>query len=263
MASQSRQGGIDPLVSTRPLSEEFTQPRLVAAYDAINAYEPDAQPGFYRGSAAEVGARRIVDLGCGTGLITCDLACHGFRMVGVDPSPGMMARARRRAGGERVRWIVGGADRIGTPGADLAIMSGHVPQFFLTDEEWHDALVWLRAGLQPAGRLAFETRNPSAREWESWTRSAGRWVDAGAAGRVETWCDFLHLDRGIVSYDIHYAFAATGDELVVPSRLRFRTEDELQTSLHATGFQIERVYGDWHRGPVTPTSPELIVMAVG
>ena len=63
-----------------------------------------------RGLAAEVGARHIVDLGCGTGLITCDLARRGYRMIGVDPSAGMVALARQRAGGEQVRWIVGGAD---------------------------------------------------------------------------------------------------------------------------------------------------------
>ena len=48
---------------------EFTDPRLVAVYETVNAYEPGTQPEFYLGLAAEVGARSVVDLGCGTGLI--------------------------------------------------------------------------------------------------------------------------------------------------------------------------------------------------
>jgi SAM-dependent methyltransferase len=111
----------------------------------------------------------ILDLGCGTGLITCALARLGYRMIGVEPAPGLLAQARRRQGGEVVRWIEGGAERIGTPAVDLAVMTGHVAQFFLTDQSWHAALDALRAGLRPGGRLAFETRNPAAREWAGWT----------------------------------------------------------------------------------------------
>jgi hypothetical protein len=32
-------------------------------------------------------------------------------------------------------------------------------------------------------------------------------------------------------------------------------------SLAGAGFTIERVYGDWNRGPAGPTAAELIVVA--
>ena len=41
-------------------------------------------------------------------------------------------------------------------------MTGHVAQFFLTDEHWRAALTALHAALRPGGRLAFESRNPDA-----------------------------------------------------------------------------------------------------
>ncbi|MGH9014393.1 MAG: class I SAM-dependent methyltransferase [Acidimicrobiia bacterium] len=170
--------------------------------------------------AAELGAASIVDLGCGTGLITCELARQGYRLTGVDPAPAMLDIARHRPHGDRVHWIDGDASRLGTPDADLAIMTGHVAQFFLTDESWHAALTGLRAALRPGGRLAFESRNPGAREWEGWTRDA-RWsADDPTAGRVDTWSEVHEVRDGIVSYTNHYAFAATGEELVSPNRLR-------------------------------------------
>ncbi len=49
---------------------EFTDPRLVAVYDALNQYPRKTQPEFYAQLARDVDARLIVDLGCGTGLIT-------------------------------------------------------------------------------------------------------------------------------------------------------------------------------------------------
>jgi hypothetical protein len=160
-----------------------------------------------------------------------------------------------------VRWICGDAAELGTAGADLAIMSGHVAQFFLTDESWHAALTALHDALRPGGRLAFESRNPEAQEWDRWTREACAAVDDPIAGRIETWSEFQVMDHGIVSYAIHYLFAATGEEIVTSNQLRFRSVDELKRSLAAAGFAIERMYGDWDRRPPSPTARELIVIA--
>jgi SAM-dependent methyltransferase len=194
-------------------------------------------------------------------MITCELARVGYRMFGVDPAPAMLGVARRRPYGERVRWIEGDASRLGAPCADLAIMTGHVAQFFLSDESWRAALAALHAALRPGGRLAFESRNPEAREWETWTRDARRTADDPVAGPVGTWCEVDDVREGIVSCTNHYAFASTGEELVSPNRLRFRTEDELTRSLADACFTVERVYGDWDRRLANASARELIVVA--
>lgn len=241
---------------------EFSDPRLVAIYDAVNGYGADAQPRFYSQLAAELGAASIVDLGCGTGLITCELAGQGYRLTGVDPAPAMLDVARQRRYGGRVHWVDGDASRLGTPDADLAIMTGHVAQFFLTDESWHAGLAALYAALGPGGRLAFESRNPRAREREGWTREAThRFENDLVAGTIDTWTEVHDVQDGIVSCTNHYTLAATGEELVSANRLRFRSEAELAQSLADAGFVVEHVYGDWDRRPVGPTTRELIVVA--
>jgi SAM-dependent methyltransferase len=243
------------------LIDEFRDPRLVAIYETVNAYDPGTQREFYSDLAAAIGAISIVDVGCGTGLITRELARQGYRMIGIDPAPAMIEVARRGDHGEMVRWICGGVSQIGRPGADLAMMSGHVAQFFLTDDEWSDALRSLHAALRPGGCLTFESRNPDAREWELWTRDARTTVNDPVAGPIETWSEGEALDAGIVSYTNHYVFSATGEDVVVSSRLRFRSLDELTRSLIVAGFAVEHVYGDWDRRPVGPATPELIVVA--
>ncbi len=248
-------------VPDTPDIAEFTDPRLVAIYDTVNPYADGTQPHFYAALAAELGASSIVDLGCGTGQITCALAAQGYRMTGVDPAPGMLAVARERPHAAAVHWILGDAREIGRPAADLAIMTGHVAQLFVTDEGWAETLTSLHDALAPGGRLAFETRNPQAREWERWTREFSVATDDPRAGRIEAWSEVHDVADGIVSYVNHYAFAATGEELVSRGRLRFRTIDELTSSLAGAGFSIERVYGDWDRRPSAPAARELIVVA--
>jgi SAM-dependent methyltransferase len=243
------------------LSTEFTDSRLVAVYDAVNAYDPDTQPRFYRELARELGAETIVDLGCGTGLISCELAALGHRVIGVDPSRSMSDVGRRSPSGRQVHWVVGGSESIGHPEADLAIMSGHVAQFFLTDEAWKTALKHLHSALRPGGHLAFESRNPLVKAWYSWQKDASEIVDDPVSGPIEVVVVCTGETDGVVSYTIHYWFIASGMELKAAGQLRFRTADELTASLEASGFTVEHVYGNWDRSDVTDQSPELIFVA--
>jgi SAM-dependent methyltransferase len=208
--------------------------------------------------------RTIVDLGCGTGLVTCALARAGYRVTGVDPAPRMLAIARTRPGAASVHWIHGDAVDLpasGTPPADLAIMTGHVAQFFVADESWQAALTALHGTLRAGGRLAFESRNPAAREWEQWRPDACTTVVDPVAGRIDTWSVAREVRNGVVTYENHYVFPATGQALVSEGRLRFRSPAELRQSLADAGFVVERLYGDWDRRPAGPRARELIVVA--
>ncbi len=50
--------------------------------------------------------RRILDLGCGTGVLARRLLKAGARVVGVDGSEAFLERARQRVGGDEIRWAV-------------------------------------------------------------------------------------------------------------------------------------------------------------
>jgi len=161
-------------------------------------------------------------------------------MIGVEPALGLLEQARRRPGGDQVRWVHGAAEQIGTPGADLAVMTGHVAQFFVDDADWQATLRALHGGLRPGGRLAFETRNPVAREWERWTGARRTRVHDPALGPIEFWLQGHEERDGLVAYAIHYVLGSRGDHLVAPGRLRFRTEGELRRSLAVAGWTLSR-----------------------
>jgi SAM-dependent methyltransferase len=242
------------------LPVEVSDARLVPIYDALNEYSPDSEPAFYSWLASEVNASSIVDLGCGTGLITCLLAESGYEMIGIDPAPAMIEIAKRRDTENRVRWIVGDAAAVPAGECDLAIMTGHVAQFFLTDQEWIAALGALKGCLRAGGSLAFESRDPEAREWERWG-SSSRVVEHPTAGEVEQWSEVQGEVDGIVSFSNHYVFRRTGEEVVSAGQLRFRSLSELSASLVSVDLHIDQLYGDWDRSPMGDATTEMIVVA--
>lgn len=144
--------------------------------DLVTLYESDNPGGrdyaFYRDLADEVGATKIVDLGCGTGLLTRSFAAPGRTVIGVDPSNTMLNFARCQPGADRVRWIEGDATALpGTGDADLLVCTGNAIQHIST-EELPTVLHHIARALRPGGILSFESRNPAFREWQQWTPQA-------------------------------------------------------------------------------------------
>ncbi len=80
------------------LDLHYVDPRLVELYDRDNPRGVDTD--FYLALAADLNAHRIIDLGCGTGLLTCELAIEGRQIIGIDPSAAMLAVARKKPGAE-------------------------------------------------------------------------------------------------------------------------------------------------------------------
>ena len=239
---------------------EFTDSRQVAIYDVVNSYEAGTQPDFYLRVAEEVHAETVIELGCGTGIITIELASRGYQMIGIDPSPVMLEVARQKPGADGVRWVQGDAGQLGTPGADLAIMSGHVAQFILKDADWLEALDGVKEALRPGGYLAFESRDPRAQEWKRWT-GRKRIIPDSPYGRIESWTEVTNVEGDLVYAVCHRRLVGSNEELVSPFALRFRSEELLMQSLTSSGFLVESVYGDWDRRPSAPGERELIVIA--
>lgn len=241
----------------------YTDPRLVALYDTLNPFAADTA--FYLALASTLHATRIVDIGCGTGLLACELALRDHDVTGIDPSRAMLDVARSRHAGERVQWIEGDAAHVDVGQADLVVMTGHVAQVFIDDASWHRVLVAAHRMLRPGGRLAFESRHPQRAPWRDWTPERSHRTIVDADGQtVEIWqtlVEMADVRDDCVRFATHYRFAA-GEELVSTSELRFRTQSALNESLDKAGFDIAHWYGDWSQTPIDGASRELIVVAV-
>lgn len=231
-----------------------------AAYEALNPDDADYR--FYSELADTITAARVCDLGCGTGVLASLLAASGREVVGVDPDPAMLRIARARPGGERVRWVQGYAGDLPSQWADLIVMSGHVAQVFVTDEDWAATLGHLRRALRDGGTLAFEMRDPAAKAWEGWTRAGTLRVVETDSGPVEFWHETTRVSRPLVTYATHTRNTVTGETTTDVDTLAFRDEATLRRSLAEASLPISEIFGGWDRDPVTQgATRELIVVA--
>ncbi|MFE7588828.1 class I SAM-dependent methyltransferase [Kitasatospora sp. NPDC057512] len=218
----------------------FGHPRLAALYDPLDPDRGDLDA--YLAMAREFGARRVLDLGCGTGVFALLLAGRGFEVVGVDPALASVQVARAKPGAGRVRWIHGDATDLPPLRVDLATMTANVAQAIAGPRAWRGTLRGAFAALRPGGRLVFETRDPRARAWEEWTRERShRVTEVPGTGPVESWVALVGVRGPLVTFRWTYVFAADGQVLTSDSTLRFRERAEVERDLAAHGYVLEEV----------------------
>lgn len=234
----------------------FADPRLAALYDVFDGPRTDLDA--YVAIVDELGVRSMLDLGCGTGSFACRLAARGVAVVGVDPAAASLELARRKPGADQVHWIHGDITAVQSDiDVDLATMTGNVAQAFTTDDDWATTLDGLAARVRPGGWLVLETRAPSARAWEHWTREQTlRTILVPDVGEVTTWTDLIDATQPYVSFRHTFHFAADNTEITSESTLRFRDTAELTATLSDAGFELREVRD-------APDRPglELVVLA--
>jgi SAM-dependent methyltransferase len=215
----------------------FAHPRLAPIYDAFDGDRDDLTA--YLNIAGELGADRVLDVGCGTGCLAVLLAESGRTVVGADPAEASLEVAKSKDATARITWVHGDATTVPAFGADLAVMTGNVAQVFLTDDDWTQALHGIHAALRSSGYLVFETRRPERRAWEEWTADADQVIlDIPGSGPVEQRREVTDVSLPFVSFRYTYRFLADGAAVTSNSTLRFRSHDEVESSLVAHGYRV-------------------------
>ncbi len=231
--------------------------RLVALYDEDN---PDgADHDFYRSVADEISAQSVVDIGCGTGILTVTFASPCRSVVGVDPSRNMLDWAARRPGGASVRWVLGDSRDIPGDGFDYAVMTGNVAQH-IPDGAWERTLSDIHRALGVGGLLTFESRNPRVRAWDKWSDGIPT-VRLTAHGPLREWLEVSEPTPGSVLLTAHNEFEDSGDHVVEELVLAFREKALIESQLNDAGFMVKAVWGGWDRVRYSDDAPVMIFHA--
>src|SRR5581483_12014777 len=160
--------------STRRAIGDPRERRRRSANPALMAAEPNYRPdlalvhhlgfGFHADLCAPgvlallepVRARRglVVELGCGSGLLTRHLVEAGHRVLATDASPAMLELARTTAPDAEVRRLALPDDAI--PECDAVVSTGHVLNYLPDEPSLDRALTAAARALRPGGVLALD-----------------------------------------------------------------------------------------------------------
>lgn len=236
---------------------DYQDARIAEIYDLVNPRGQDTD--FYL-SLAGVRPCSVLDLGCGTGILSCALAERGHSVTGVDPAAAMLAVARRKPHAEQVEWVETSAQGYKSQRRfDLIVMTGHVFQILLTDTDALAVLQTMRGHLNESGRVAFETRNPRvnwAREWAARPPA----VHTLPRGQLVEKLEITGEDREFISFQTSYSFPDA--TLTTTSTLRFPSPEHVESLISRSGLAVSNVFGDWNAGPFAAArSREIIFIA--
>jgi hypothetical protein len=97
---------------------------------------------------------------------------------------------------------------------DVALMTAHVAQFLVNEDDWHGTLGDLHRCLVPGVRLVFDARDPRARLREHWNpRESRRRMTLKDGSGVAVCAEVPSVNDDLISLALHYVFD-DGEELV-------------------------------------------------
>lgn len=140
-----------------PTNEPYYRRDLAYVFDQDYGFHAEACAPGILALLEPVRARRglVLEIGCGSGLLTKRLVDAGHRVIATDASPAMLDLTREAvAGAEDIRTLVLPDDPI--PPADAIVGIGHALNYLPDAAAIQRGLTGLAAALRPGGLLAVD-----------------------------------------------------------------------------------------------------------
>ena len=243
-----------------------------AFYDWENAQTMGRRDVRFWEHMAQRTTDRILELGCGTGRITLPLARMGARIVGIDRSASMLARARKRVRLSRLSakpGLVRGDIRfLPFPDASFGLVAAPygILQSLLDDQVLHDTLTSVARVLRPGGTFGIDLVS----DLPSWQEYRDRTKLQGTRGRGPnlthiTLVESVRQNRlqGLTTFDQAFHVRRGRTTAVHQFSLSFRTVSvaDMTERLEHAGFRVSAVLGDYDGGPWDSRADVWLILA--
>ncbi len=237
------------------LDHHYRHPRLVALYDLDSGWSEDRD---YYLALAQTENMRILDLGCGTGLLCQAFARQGHRVTGVDPSAEMLSSGHAKDPNKQITWLQATAQNLSCEQTfDLIIMTGHAFQVLLGETDLRATFDTIKKCLAPRGQFVFESRNPDY-DWAScWDYELNLQFDGHSVKETRR---LLEIQDQIMRFELSYQFP--DQSLGSTSQLRFWSRAEIEALLHQSGLRTAQCLGDWNGEPFNKQASQEMIFHV-
>jgi SAM-dependent methyltransferase len=204
---------------------------------------------------------RVLDLGCGPGLVSAALARAGARVTGIDVSAGSIEYAREHSGDLGIDFRVQDFFTIDDVDAYDVVLQSYGELATFSDEMLRSLLARIERALAPGGVLVFDVSTPALR-----AQSAGKASWESCVGGL--WRPVPHL---VLTQRHEFDGQITCEQYVViddegPTAYRMwfhdYTPETLRPNLESAGFTVAHMWGSLAAEPYSPQSPWLAVVAL-
>ncbi len=199
----------------------------------------------------------ILDLGCGAGRHLAAFRDHGVRVVGLDLSPVLLARARATASG--VALARGDMRALPFRDGSFAAVASFFTSFGYFEAEDHDRHVLAegRRVLRDEGHFMLDFLNA-----EAVTRTlVPRDERLVGQRRVIQERQLIREGRFVEKRIRIEPRSGGGRPREFVERVRLYTQTELETLLEASGFSVTSRMGDYEGRPAHSDAPRVILLA--
>ncbi len=237
-------------------------------YDWENAQTVQRRDvGFWQRLAAASEGENL-ELGCGTGRITVPVARSGTRVIGIDRSAPMLARAAARLGRGRlsptaslvrgdIRALPFTARRFALVMAPYGIL-----QSLVRERDLVAALTSVHGVLRKGGRFGIDLV-PDLPVWSEYEKKKTLSGTMGAGTRVSL-VESVRQDRArrLTVFDQRYTATRGRERRVYEFSLTFRTLSirAMTRRLERAGFAVDAVLGDYRGGPWDPRADAWVLL---
>lgn len=204
----------------------------------------------------------VVDLACGTGTVTVELAKRGYDMTGIDASPDMLEVARQKAqrAGQDILFlqqVMQEFELYGTVDVILCLLDSL--NYLLCPEELQQCLHWVENYLNPGGLFIFDINTKYKLE----TMLPGNVFTDETEHVYYTWENAFDKEEGICMFELNFFVRENGryrrfEEIHYEKAY---TRGQIKTALRKAGLQLLGEYEDLTMQPPQRRSEKIFYVA--
>lgn len=201
---------------------------------------------------------RVLDVGCGFGRHSVELAQRGYHVLGIDPAAAMIEAAAQRArdSGVEVAFQQGAAEDFSTRrpfDAALCLFTTLGQVAPASDDDNRGLLASVAASLKHGGRFALEI--PQKQPALDALKPSDRFGSETSYAQVDR---TYSTQTGIVTES--FLIVSPDESRTYNLRYRLFTEQEVGRLIAAAGLQILNRYGGYTRTELADDSPYMLLI---
>ena len=198
------------------------------------------------------GGGAALELGIGTGRIALPLSRRGVRVHGIELSPAMVARLRKKADADDIAVTIGDFASAQVEGTfRLAYLVYNTITNLTTQDEQVECFCNVASHLEPGGLFVIELEVPPLQRLPPGETVRAFVVDPPHLG-------FDEVDIATQQGVSHHYWVGDGKGVVHSFPYRFVWPSELDLMARIAGMTLHQRWGDWNRQPFTASSSKHI-----